>query len=121
MKPHNASVLSSLLPFAAALGITIASLSWAAGAPRTAAQPAAGTPAGLRRCSSDLPQVGRLIACLKRERPRLSAGCQEVFNAPATRSVSASAEHDNACTFQNSLHPAQKDWHGWCGPKAKRQ
>jgi hypothetical protein len=121
MKPHHTSVLGCLLPYAAALGIAVASLSPAVAAPGTDAQRAACTPDVFKLCSSDIPNVERIIACLKRERPRLSAACQEVFNAPATRSIPASAEHDTACTFQNQLHPAQKDWHTWCGPKARRQ
>ena len=33
-----------------------------------------------RLCSSAIPSVDRIIACLKRERARLSPGCQAVFN-----------------------------------------
>ena len=33
-----------------------------------------------RLCSSAIPSVDRIVACLKRERARLSPGCQAVFN-----------------------------------------
>jgi len=47
-----------------------------------------------RLCSAAIPSVDRIVACLKRERARLSPGCQAVFNDPqvqaaVTRSLSA--------------------------------
>jgi hypothetical protein len=33
-----------------------------------------------RLCSSAIPSIDRIVACLKRERARLSPGCQAVFN-----------------------------------------
>jgi hypothetical protein len=38
-----------------------------------------------RLCSGDIPDVGRIVACLKRERPRLSDGCRAVFGGASTR------------------------------------
>ncbi len=43
-----------------------------------------------RLCSSDIPNVDRIVACLKRQRTSLSSACQAVFGtetASATRSV----------------------------------
>ncbi|HEX9321126.1 MAG TPA: cysteine rich repeat-containing protein [Xanthobacteraceae bacterium] len=41
-----------------------------------------------RLCSGDIPDVGRIVACLKRERPRLSDGCRAVFGGASTRVAS---------------------------------
>src|SRR5437588_8536857 len=38
-----------------------------------------------RLCSSEIPDVGRIVACLKREKPRLSDGCRSVFGGASTR------------------------------------
>lgn len=38
-----------------------------------------------RLCSGEIPDVGRIVACLKRERPRLSDGCRAVFGGASTR------------------------------------
>ena len=38
-----------------------------------------------RLCSGEIPDVGRIVACLKRERPRLSDGCRSVFGGASTR------------------------------------
>lgn len=40
-----------------------------------------------RLCSSAIPNVGRIVACLKRERARLSPGCQAVFNDPQVQAA----------------------------------
>ncbi|ACL58632.1 hypothetical protein [Methylobacterium nodulans] len=68
-----------------------ATVSYAEG---TAAQRAACTPDVLRLCSSEIPDVPRIKACLRRERQNLSTSCQAVLNeldraAPA-RAVAAS-------------------------------
>ncbi len=51
------------------------------------------TPDVFRLCSSEIPSVDRIVACMKRERPKLSPACAKVFNPDgaktATRSVSA--------------------------------
>src|SRR5436309_10767348 len=41
-----------------------------------------------RLCSSDIPDVSRIVACLKRERPRLSDGCRSAFGGASTRVAS---------------------------------
>ena len=38
-----------------------------------------------RLCSGEIPDVTRIVACLKRERPRLSDGCRSVFGGVSTR------------------------------------
>jgi hypothetical protein len=47
----------------------------------TSEQRAACTPDVFRLCSSEIPNVDHIIACLKKERPRLSEGCRAVFEA----------------------------------------
>ena len=37
--------------------------------------------------------VGRIVACLKRERPQLSEGCRAVFGGASTRVASHRARH----------------------------
>jgi len=41
-----------------------------------------------RLCSSAIPSVDRIVACLKRERARLSPGCQSVFNDAEAQAAS---------------------------------
>ena len=123
MKTRAASMSKTLC--AAVLGLAIVSASSAIAAPGTDAQRAACTPDVFRLCSSDIPNVDKIVACLKRERPRLSAACQQVFNTPtppttttaATRSLGAGEE--DTCAFQDAQHPSQKDWNTWCGPAAR--
>jgi len=47
------------------------------------------TPDVLRLCSSEIPDVGRITACMRRQRANLSEGCRSVFGKPAQ---SASAD-----------------------------
>jgi hypothetical protein len=44
----------------------------------TTEERAACTPDVLRLCSSDIPNVERVVACMKRERSKLSPGCAAV-------------------------------------------
>ena len=37
----------------------------------------------MRLCSSDIPDVDRVTACMIRQREQLSDGCKTVFHAPA--------------------------------------
>jgi hypothetical protein len=52
-----------------------------------------------RLCSGDIPDVGRIVACLKRERPHLSEGCRAVFGGASTRVAS---EHRSKRHHQNA-------------------
>ena len=45
----------------------------------TAEQRAACTPDVFRLCSSEIPNVDRIVACMKRERAQLSTACRAVF------------------------------------------
>lgn len=47
------------------------------------------TPDVLRLCSSEIPDVERITACMRRQRANLSEGCRSVFGKPAQ---SASAD-----------------------------
>jgi hypothetical protein len=64
--------------FAVAL-VTFSSTSFAVG---TAEQRAACTPDVFRLCSSEIPNVSRIVACLKQQKPNLSKPCQAVMNSP---------------------------------------
>ena len=47
----------------------------------TAEQRAACTPDVFRLCMSEIPNVTKIVACLKKEKPKLSPGCRAVFNS----------------------------------------
>jgi hypothetical protein len=51
----------------------------------TASDRAACTPDVFRLCWGEVPNVSGIVACLKRERPRLSPGCRAVFQPAPTR------------------------------------
>ncbi len=60
----------------------------------TAAQRAACTPDVWRLCASEIPNVGAIKLCLRRERPKLSPACRTVMDegerpAVATRAVAS--------------------------------
>jgi hypothetical protein len=80
----------------------------------TATQRAACTPDVFRLCSSEIPNVDRIVACLQREKPRLSAGCQAVFATPtrttSTRSVATPA--NPWCVF--AAGEQDQTWQAWC-------
>jgi hypothetical protein len=46
-----------------------------------------------RLCSSEIPNVTRIVACLKHERPRLSDGCRAVFGGASTRVAASGRRH----------------------------
>ena len=47
------------------------------------------TPDVLRLCSSEIPNVDRIVACLRRQKSQLSAGCRQAFEIEATASHTA--------------------------------
>ena len=59
----------------------------------TAEQQAACMPDVFKLCFSDIPDVPRIVACLKREKPRLSEGCRMVFEGSTPRSVASGRTH----------------------------
>ena len=46
----------------------------------SAEERAACTPDVFRLCSSEIPNVDRIVACMKREKTRLSPACRAVFH-----------------------------------------
>ena len=42
-----------------------------------------------RLCSSEIPDVARITACMQRQRANLSEGCRRVFGKPTEQSASA--------------------------------
>lgn len=58
----------------------------------TAAQRAACTPDAWRLCASEIPSVEGVKACLRRETPRLSAGCRTVMETIGKGTQTADAK-----------------------------
>ncbi|KMO37927.1 hypothetical protein ACQVP2_23785 [Methylobacterium aquaticum] len=46
----------------------------------TSAQRAACTPDVWRLCAGEIPNISRITACLRREKPKLSPACRQVMN-----------------------------------------
>lgn len=74
----------------ACVALTLASYGTSAAA-ATAQERAACTPDVFRLCSSDIPNVDAITACMKRQRSKLSPACAAVFRpaTTATRSLSS--------------------------------
>ncbi len=105
--------------------VSCASTSFAAG---TAEQRSACTPDVFRLCGSEIPFVSKIVACLKKNKSKLSPGCRTVFNAPTTTEASArtrslgdepTAHVAYWCNFHQVAKGAdQQKWLEWCGPNA---
>lgn len=80
-------VLGCAVAFCCALALV--SLSTASRA-ASAEERQACTPDVFRLCSSDIPNVDRIVACMKRERSKLSPACAKVFNPPAAQTATRS-------------------------------
>ena len=52
----------------------------------TFAQRMACTPDVLRLCNSEIPDVGRIVACLRQNQPQLGGPCRAVFESNAEAS-----------------------------------
>jgi hypothetical protein len=76
-RASGAMVLSTVLALA-----TWSTSSFAIG---SAEQRAACTPDVFRLCSSEIPNVDRIVACLKQQRSNLSKPCQAVMNSPIAK------------------------------------
>jgi hypothetical protein len=63
--------------------VTFSTSSFAIG---TAEQRAACTPDALRLCSSEIPNIPRIVACLRQNRSNLSKPCQAAMNSPLANS-----------------------------------
>jgi len=121
--------------FAGALIIVFGSLSYStsSNALGTAAQRAACTPDVFRLCSSSIPSVSAIIACMEAKKSQLSPGCRVAFDGPEqpkrvskTRSMATAGSESMAtpanlwCDFKGVAHdPSQQDWIKWCGPSAR--
>jgi hypothetical protein len=87
MKRWFAGFAPSTARHAVLMAIVITLPSGAALAQGTRAQRMACSGDVWRLCSSAIPSVDRIVACLKREKPHLSAGCQAVFNDPEVQTA----------------------------------
>jgi hypothetical protein len=87
MKRWFAGFAPSTARHAVLMAIVITLPSGASLAQGTQAQRMACTGDVWRLCSSAIPSVDRIIACLKREKAHLSAGCQAVFNDPEVQTA----------------------------------
>jgi len=88
-------------------------------------QRAACTPDVFRLCGADIPNVDRIVACLKKEKPNLSKDCKAVFNARPTRASAAGflliREKSRWCRFGTGVQDTvQQNWVTWCGPAARQ-
>ena len=45
----------------------------------------------MRLCASEIPDIERITACMRRQRANLSDGCRSVFGKPSEEERSASA------------------------------
>ena len=61
------------------LAAVLATFSTSSFAIGTSEQRTACTPDVFRLCNSEIPNVDRIVACLKRERPNLSKPCRAVI------------------------------------------
>ena len=83
------------------------------------------TPDVFRLCGSEIPNVDRIVACLRAKKASLSAGCQAVFNTPeehtaATRSLAT--PESEWCVFNKGVQVGdQQDWLKWCGSSAQQR
>jgi hypothetical protein len=107
------TTILNLMVVALALSLPSAS-SYALG---TDDQRMACTPDVFRLCSSEIPNVDRIITCLKGQKKNLSAGCAAVFSTSATRSLG----DIDWCLFGKDIGRGQEDWLKWCGPAVHRQ
>jgi len=119
-QPKSASSFSRFFPSprAAIFALALASVSTASFAAGTPEQRQACTGDVFRLCSSDIPNVDRIVACLKRQRTSLSPACQAVFGtetASATRSVAGGGDY---CAFSpEHTSPEHQQWRSWCAAR----
>ena len=67
------------------LALALATISTSSFALGTAEQRAACTPDVFRLCSAEIPNVDRIVVCLKQQKPNLSKPCQAVMNSPIAK------------------------------------
>jgi hypothetical protein len=87
-------------------------------------QRAACTPDVFRLCGSEIPNVDRIVACLKKEKPNLSKDCRAVFNTRPVRAATTGfllSWGNRWCLFGTGAQDSvQQNWVTWCGPAARR-
>jgi hypothetical protein len=69
------------------------SSAWAEDYRGTEQQRVACTPDVFRLCSWEIPNVDRIIACMRRERSQLSPGCRQVFEMEAAAARGPGPHH----------------------------
>lgn len=91
----------------------------------TAAERAACTPDAFRLCSSVIPDMGKIIQCLRASKASLSPGCRAAYEAaetrprPATRSTgSGDPEVATWCGADRVAEPPPDIWAAWCSENA---
>jgi hypothetical protein len=87
----------------------------------TAQQRAACAPDVYRLCSSEIPNVSKIIDCMRHEKANLSPGCRAVVDAAEEQYAKRSVLPPESvwCQFgAASQSPADADWLKWCGPAA---
>lgn len=111
--------------FTGAVLFGLVSFSTLSNALGTADERAACTPDVFKLCSSEIPNVDKIIACMKAKKSQLSPACQAAFNPPEkTKAASQTRSMGNTvsawCNFKGVSHePAQQNWISWCGSDAK--
>jgi hypothetical protein len=99
----------------------------------TSSERAACTPDVFRLCSSAIPSVSAIIACMEAKKSQLSPGCRAAFNGPEqpkrvskTRSMATAGGQSMAtpanqwCDFKGVTHDSnQQNWIKWCGSSAR--
>jgi hypothetical protein len=75
--------ISKVTAGAVALAISLVAFSSSGFAVGTAEQRAACTPDALRLCSAEIPNIPRIVACLRANKSNLSKPCQAALNSPA--------------------------------------
>ena len=107
----NRSYRASRIILAAALSLT--AVANAKAFEVTAEERAACTPDAFRLCSSEIPDVGRIVACMKAKEASLSAPCRAVFQtAGLSRPSHQRVAHRNASIYaSNAAAPSPSPGH----------
>ncbi len=82
--PTQRIVLDSLLGLATMVGLAAASPAWSEEYRGTWEQQMACTPDVMRLCSDQIPDVTRIVACLRQNTPSLGNSCRAVFESNAS-------------------------------------
>jgi hypothetical protein len=91
MKANQAelrTILRAAIPMV--IGLSLSSYATASFALGTAEQRIACTPDVFRFCSSEIPNVGLIISCMKANKASLSQACRSVFDSPMSKKTASS-------------------------------